>query len=64
MVDLIEIEIRGFTSSSAEMPSFGSVSEEDNDSPASDQTSDLRAHIAKLEEQIKSLQLEKGVQPP
>ena len=45
-------------SSAAEMPSFGSESEEDNDSPASDQMSDLRAHIAKLEEQIKSLQLE------
>ena len=40
--------------SAAEMPSFGSVSEE-SDSPASDEMSDLRVHIAKLEEQIKFL---------
>ncbi|PFX30066.1 hypothetical protein AWC38_SpisGene5143 [Stylophora pistillata] len=45
-------------SSAAEMPSFWCVSEEDNDSPASDEISDLRAHIEKLEEQIKSLQQE------
>ena len=37
------------TSSAAKMPSFGSVSDGDDDSPASDEISDLRAHIAKLE---------------
>ena len=44
-------------SSAAEMPFFGSVSE-DSDFPASDEISDLRLHIAKLEEQIKFLQQE------
>ena len=39
------------------MPSFDSVSE-DSDSPASGEISDLRLHIAKLEEQLKSLQQE------
>ena len=45
------------SSSAAEMPSFGSVNEE-SDSPTSDEMSDLRVHIAKLEEQIKFLELE------
>ena len=42
-------------SSAAEMPFFGSVNK-DSDFPASDEISDLCLHIAKLKEQIKSLQ--------
>ena len=40
--------------SAADMPSFGSVSE-DSDSPAADEISDLRLQNAKLEERIKTL---------
>lgn len=45
-------------SSSAEMPSFSSVSEADSDTSAPDEIDNLRAHIAKLEQQVNSLELE------
>lgn len=40
------------------MPSFSSVSEADSDTSASDEIDNLRAHIAKLEQQVNSLELE------
>jgi t-SNARE complex subunit (syntaxin) len=40
------------------MPSFSSVSEADSDTSAPDEIDNLRAHIAKLEQQVNSLELE------
>ncbi|KAL9977686.1 hypothetical protein ACROYT_G015118 [Oculina patagonica] len=45
-------------SSSAEMPSFSGVSEADSDTSTADKINNLRAHIAKLEQQVNSLELE------
>ena len=40
------------------MPSFSSVSEADSDTSAPDEIDNLRVHIAKLEQQVNSLELE------
>ena len=40
------------------MPSFSSVSEADSDTSSPDEIDNLRAHIAKLEQQVNSLVLE------
>ena len=45
-------------SSSAEMPSFSSVSEADSDTSAPDEIDNLLARIAKLEQQVNSRELE------
>ncbi len=40
------------------MPSFSGVSGADSDTSTADKINNLRAHIAKLEQQVNSLELE------